>query len=149
MTRSRWPTRLATVLGILAASTAVSMFGFASASLASASATVPCSGGGAGLVAAMTAANAAGGGTINLAAGCTYSLTSANNMTGGGNGLPVVSTSITINGNGATIAGNNRHYRIFFIGGAPAARLTLNGVTVTGGNTGGPGGGIANIGGGC
>src|ERR1700758_3563884 len=41
---------------------------------------VPCSGpggGAAGLVAAITAANAAGGGTISLAPGCTYALTAA------------------------------------------------------------------------
>jgi hypothetical protein len=152
MTQRRWSTRLvATVLGILAASMAVSMFGLTSVGLAWTSARVPCSGadgGAAGLVAAVNAANAAGGGTINLAAGCTYSLTSANNMTAGGNGLPVISTPITINGGGATIAGNRSSFRIILIGGSPTASLTLNRVIVTGGNTAGPAGGIANIGGG-
>src|ERR1700681_402941 len=43
---------------------------------------VPCSGsegGAAGLIAAINSANAGGGGTINLARGCTYQLTVANN----------------------------------------------------------------------
>ena len=68
---------------------------------------MPCSSG--ALIAAFAAANTAGGGTINLAPGCTYPLTSADN---GENGLPVVTTSIGVNGNGATIAGNNTSFRI-------------------------------------
>src|ERR1700682_4208103 len=59
---------------------------------------VPCSGGeggAAGLIAAINTANSGGGGTINLARGCTYKIASADNinpdpMTGGANGLPVV-----------------------------------------------------------
>lgn len=149
MIRSRGPMRLmAALLGSLAASMAVSMFGFASVGLASPSANVPCSGvggGAAGLIAAVNAANAGGGGTINLAARCTYALTTANNMVGGGNGLPVISTAITINGWGAKIAGNKSSFRIFLIGGAPGASLTLNGVIVTGGNSAGPAGGIFNL----
>src|SRR5215472_9822681 len=64
---------------------------------------VPCAGAGggaAGLVAAVDAANASGGGAINLASGCTYSLTSANSTVPGlgANGLPVITAPITING---------------------------------------------------
>ena len=71
---------------------------FAPATMASAapSVSVSCASGGAGLVAAVNAANAAGGGTINLAAGCDYALTTADN---GENGLPIVTTVITVNGN--------------------------------------------------
>ena len=68
---------------------------------------MPCSSG--ALIAAFAAANTAGGGTINLTSGCIYKLTSADN---GENGLPVVTTSIGVNGNGATIAGNNTSFRI-------------------------------------
>ena len=64
------------------------------------SSTVPCTQ--AALVAAINAANSAGGGTVNLAAGCDYALTTADN---GENGLPVVTTRISVNGNGATIDG--------------------------------------------
>ena len=64
--------------------------------------------------------------------GCTYT-SPAEQLTAGGNGLPVISTAITINGNGATIAGNNSDFRIFLIGGAPGESLTLNRLTVTGG----------------
>jgi len=104
-------------------------------------------------VAAINAANAAGGGVINLASGCTYSLTSANNTVPGlgANGLPVITTPITINGGGgATIAGNNSNFRIIAISGAAGGSLTLNGITVTGGNASGQGpagfgGGIFNF----
>ena len=105
---------------------------------------VSCAAGGAGLVAAVGAANAAGGGTIKLASGCTYSLTSADNMTDGGNGLPVIVSGITINGNGTTIAGNSSHFRIIEVLGAEGGALTMNGITLTGGKVMGPGGGLFN-----
>ena len=117
---------------------------------AASSTNVSCSAGGAGLVAAVSAANAVGGGTINLVSGCTYSLTSANNLAVGGNGLPVVVSPITINGKGATIAGNSSHFRIVMVDGISGGALTLNGVSITGGKvTGmmaaGAGGGILNF----
>ena len=115
---------------------------------------VPCSGpggGAAGLVAAITTANATGGGGINLASGCTYSLTSANNTAPGlgSSGLPVITTPIRINGAGTTIAGNNSNFRVVAITG-PGGALTLNGITITGGNAAGQGpagfgGGILNF----
>src|SRR5581483_7839023 len=85
--------------------------------------------------------------------GCTYSLTSANNTTAGANGLPVISSPLTIIGNGATIAGNNSNFRIIMISGATGGTLTLIGTTITGGNASGAeppaslGGGILNLGG--
>ena len=82
---------------------------------------VPCSGpggGAAGLVAAINAANAAGGGTISLAPRCTYTLTAADNNSFGGNGLPVITTPITIAGAHATIARHSaQHFRIFEVDG--------------------------------
>jgi hypothetical protein len=101
---------------------------------------VPCSSG--ALIAAVNAANAAGGGTINLAPGCTYPLTSADN---GENGLPVVTTRIGVNGNSATIAGNNTSFRIWEVDG-PGGNLSLQNVTITGGSA-DVGGGIENAGG--
>jgi len=115
---------------------------FASAATAASSVTVPCAGGGAALAAAVASANGSGGGTINLAGGCTYTL-SVNNTDMGPNGLPVIVSTITINGNGSTISGNN-HVRVLDIDGADGGQITLNNVTITGGSSPGPGGGIFN-----
>jgi hypothetical protein len=140
-------------LAVVAASVVVAVLGGATARASSLS-IVACSGpggGATGLVAAVNTANASRGGMIILAPGCTYSLTSANNMTAGANGLPVVTSPITIIGNGTTIAGNNSNFRIILIAGAPGGSLTLNGITVTGGNASGQqppasfGGGIFNF----
>src|SRR5215467_8810739 len=114
---------------------------FGSAAGAASSVNVPCAGGGA-LAAAVASANGSGGGTINLAGGCTYTL-SVNNMDMGPNGLPVIASAITINGNGSTISGNN-HVRVLDIHGADGGQITLNNVTITGGSSPGPGGGIFN-----
>jgi hypothetical protein len=107
---------------------------------AAAAGSVPCSP--TALIAAITAANTAGGGTINLAPGCPYQLTSADN---GENGLPVITTRIGVNGNGATIAGNQTSFRIFEVDG-PGGNLSLQNLTITGGSA-DNGGGIANVGG--
>jgi hypothetical protein len=117
---------------------ALLLAGFLSAAPAQAAAggSVPCSPG------ALVAANAAGGGTVNLAPGCTYQLASADN---GENGLPVVTTRIGVNGNGATIAGNNSDFRVFEVDG-PGGNLSLQNVTITGGSA-DIGGGIENAGG--
>jgi hypothetical protein len=121
-----------------------------SAGAAAAFVNVPCGAGGTGLVAAVNSVNAAGGGSINLDSGCTYSLTTRNNTVMGGNGLPVVVTPIVVNGKGATIAGNNTNFRIIAIDGTSGGALTLNGATITGGKAtgmmvGGAGGGILDI----
>ena len=120
----------------------------APAAQASATVNVPCSGpagGPAGLVAAISAANGSGGAAINLAAGCTYQLTAANNTnpTLGNNGLPVITSPITLNGSGSTIAGNDSTFRILQV--SSTGNLTVQGVTITGGNTTGMGGGILNL----
>jgi hypothetical protein len=120
-------------LGLMVAAPAV-------ASAAPAPMNMPCTNQ-AALVAAVNAANAAGGGTINLASGCHYSLLSADNP---GNGLPVVTTRIGVNGNGATIDGTDT-VRVFEVDG-PGGNLTLNNLTVTGGAA-DIGGGIENPGG--
>jgi hypothetical protein len=100
---------------------------------------VPCNTG--KLIAAITAANAAGGGAINLAPRCRYALTTA---VGNGDGLPPVTARIAVNGNGATIDGTGA-VRVFEVDG-PSGNLTLTNVTITGGSA-DNGGGIENLGG--
>ena len=115
--------------------------------LAGTSVSVPCSGpggGAAGLVDAINAANAAGGGAISLAPRCTYTLTTADNSSFGGNGLPVITTPITIAGSKATIARSSAQpFRVLEVDG-PGGSLAATALTITGGDTGGPGGGIFN-----
>jgi hypothetical protein len=81
---------------------------------------VPCAGQ-AALVAAITAANSAGGGTLNLAKHCDYALTSVDNS--GVNGLPVITTAITVNGHDSTIDGTGV-VRVFEIDGPATVRST-------------------------
>ena len=97
------------------------------------------------LIAAISAANSSGGARINLAPGCTYHLTAANNTDPmlGATGLPVITSRITLNGFHTTIAGNNSTFRILLV--TAPGNLTLNGLTITGGNTAAPGGGIFNV----
>ena len=100
---------------------------------------VPCSSGATGLIDAINAANGSGGGTIVLAWGCTYALTTPDN---GENGLPVVVTPIAVFGNGATITGSGA-VRIFEVDG-PGGNLSLRNVTLTGGSVPDFGGAILN-----
>lgn len=57
------------------------------------------------LVTAVTATNAAGGGTVTLTPGCTYTLTAGHGNDGvhGLAGLPIITTPITFEGNANTI----------------------------------------------
>ena len=87
--------------------------------------------------------------TINLAAGCTYTLTEVNNTATftpfgatydyGDNGLPQVVTPIIINGNGAVIrrAENAPPFRFFYVDSSEphgtAGSLTLNDLTLLNG----------------
>jgi len=97
------------------------------------------------LIADINYANSVGGAiTINLAPGATFDLTSADNTTDGGNGLPVIggpkAVALTIIGNGDTIkriAVISRGYaiilnpfRLFEV--ASGASLTLDHVTLQG-----------------
>ncbi len=82
---------------------------------------------------AITAANADGvASTVVLGNGLTYALDVVDN---GANGLPLISSHITINGNGSTVARNPAAapFRIFSVTGAGGV-LTLDDVTVSGGN---------------
>jgi hypothetical protein len=108
------------------------------------------------LIDALDAANAAGSGTVDLSAGCTYTLTGVNNISAEFdiNGLPIVTGDVTINGNGATIKRDSvaPDFRIFYVlnAGDPEqgpGRLTLNEVTISGGSLANSGGGLVNNGG--
>jgi len=100
------------------------------------------------LISAISAANSQiGGGTVTLASGCVYTLTTVNNSTDGGTGLPVITGAVTIAGNGATItrstAAGTPTFRIFDV--ATSGNLTLdsltlsNGLLASNGSTGGAG----------
>jgi hypothetical protein len=97
----------------------------------------------AALVAAIDAANANGGGTLDLAHGCDYQLTMSPD--GSENGLPAITTAITIRGDRATIDGTDS-FRVFEVDG-PGGSLTVRQLTITGGSAEDFGGGIANLGG--
>ena len=118
-------------------------------------------GGSCTLVNAITAANtdAATGGcpagsgadTIVLLAGSTQTLTTVNNSTHGPTGLPVISSSITIEGQGSTIRRDSTapDFRILAVGNTGS--LTLQETTISGGVAGSfpgrYGGGVYNSGG--
>ena len=111
------------------------------------------------LVNAITAANTdtatggcpagSGADTIVLPAGSTQTLTTVNNSTYGPTGLPVISSAITIEGQGSTIRRDSGapEFRLFAVN--STGDLTLNETTVSGGATpsGGSGGGMCNYGG--
>jgi len=135
---------VAVVLGALVALAGLP----AGTALAGTGVRVPCSGpggGAAGLVAAINAANAAGGGAISLAPRCTYTLTAAGSSgPRGANGLPVVTTRITIAGAHSTIArSSSQQFRILEVDG-PGGNLAASGLTITGGDAAEPGGGVFN-----
>ncbi len=97
------------------------------------------------LVDAITAANAMGGGTIELASPCTYSFTSANNFWYGPNALPPITSAIVIEGHGAVLEANPigattpttaDAFRFFYVSGGlqlPSGALTLRQLTIRGG----------------
>jgi hypothetical protein len=58
-------------------------------------------------------------------------------------GLAADTSRITLNGFRTTVSGNNSTFRIRLVTGS--GKLTLRGLTITGGNAPGPGGGIFNL----
>jgi hypothetical protein len=94
------------------------------------------------LVAAINEANAGGGATINLAAGCTYTLTSSHGSAGNGpDGLPVITTVIALVGT-ASIITRSRLAPAFRIAEVSASgNFTLTGVTLSNGRAANHGGG--------
>lgn len=100
---------------------------------------VPCDA--AVLAADIANANATGGGTFDLAAGCTYTFTAPDNYFFGPNALPVIQAAITIHGHGATLtrsgAGGTPPFRLFAVSGGvagiAAGSLTLDALTLANG----------------
>ncbi len=108
------------------------------------------------LISAMNTANATtAADTIDLAAGCTYTLTAVDNTNAfdaEGSGLPTIPSTasagtLTINGNGATIIRDSGapDFRILSVN--SGGSLTLNDLTISGGHSTGGAGGIVNFGG--
>ena len=91
------------------------------------------------------AGDPAGADTINLPAGSTFTLDSVHS---GKNGLPVITSQITIEGNGATIQrdGAAPQFRILEVDGSGANNgdLTLKKATISAGDVSGSGGGVHN-----
>ncbi|MEU3960970.1 right-handed parallel beta-helix repeat-containing protein [Streptomyces buecherae] len=115
---------------------------------ASARAAVAC--GEAALITAIDTANAAGGGNVVLAAGCTYTLTTPHSSDGNGpNGLPIITTAITLTGDNNIITRSTQPgtpaFRIAKVAGG--GDLTIKGnVTLSNGRAATNGGGILNLG---
>jgi predicted outer membrane repeat protein len=96
------------------------------------------------LVAAINLANSnPGADTLVLAAGCTYTLTSAHG--GPANGLPVITTPIEMIGPATITRASGQLFRIAEV--SPTGKLTLTtGVALTNGSVVGDGGGVLNHG---
>lgn len=91
------------------------------------------------LVIAINTANSnADADTLALASNCTYALTTVNNTSAefGPNGLPVITSDITVNGNGAAIARDTSVAAFRLVQINPGAALTLNDLTLAGGDPG-------------
>ena len=93
------------------------------------------------LIAAITTANANSNlDTIELTAGCTYTLTQGPYLDNGSNGLPVITTPVIINGHDATIerstAADTPFFRILEV--VTDGNLTLNHLTLQNGNVADP-----------
>jgi len=110
------------------------------------------------LIDALNDANSdAGASTLELSAGCTYTLTAMDNSATftsmgseyyyGDNGLPMIATPITINGNGATIVRDSGapDFRIFYI--TETGSLTINDLTLQNGFADDPGSAFPSSGG--
>ncbi|MGB0403574.1 MAG: hypothetical protein ACPGEG_05705, partial [Salibacteraceae bacterium] len=117
----------------------LSVFTICSIGIRAATQTVSCS-----AAALITAINTANGNvdhdTITLSSACIYNFTSVDNYIYGPNALPVISSEITIIGNGATIYRNtSTKFRFFFVD--TNGTLLIDDLTLKNGNTiGGTGG---------
>jgi hypothetical protein len=94
------------------------------------------------LISAIASANSAGGvNTVQLGQGCTYTLTAGNNHWYGPNGLPAITSSIMIEGNGSTIersaAAGTPLFRLFYVAADPTNPNTFNYIVPAGLSSGG------------
>ena len=109
------------------------------------------------MITAINNANAHGGDSITLFHNGTYSFSTANNFWYGPDALPAISSTITINGDGATLtySGATPSRLVFVSGGLtnpssilPAGSLTMNALTIEGFKAQGGSGGSGFAGGG-
>ncbi len=136
MVRVRWNAARvgAVALGALASLSAAS----AQAAVVPVACTAPA------LVAAVTSANAsAEADTLNLATGCTYTLTTHASTSFGFTGLPAIEGDLTIAGDGSTIARSGAAAPFRLITVSAGASLRLEDLTLTGGLAQGGEGGSA------
>src|SRR5579875_1547295 len=112
--------------------------------VASAATTVACSV--SSLASAVaTATSGPGPNSITLTSSCTYTFSTPNNSTAGGNALPVITGNVIVNGSGAVLARSTAsgtpEFRFFDV--AAGATLTINDLTLSDGlvNNGQQGGG--------
>jgi hypothetical protein len=98
------------------------------------------------LVQAITAINAAGGGNVVLTAGCTYNLTTSHGVgLNGPDGLPIITTVVTLTGNANVITRSSAAlFRLIEV--SRTGNLTLKSVTLSNGRSATSGGGILNFG---
>jgi hypothetical protein len=125
--RGSWPRRLLAVAGLAAGAVVTLPAPYAHAAAVPVSCSVPA------LVAAINAANdSPGADRLSLARGCTYRLTNPDSANPA-NGLPVVTSDITIDGRGATIMRDSSApaFRILFVD--STGTLKLNKTTISGG----------------
>ena len=122
-----------------AAVVALSTVGLVVATPASAQPPVGCTT--AALVTAISNANSSGGGTLDLTADCTYTLTTGPFSDGSGppDGLPVITGATTIHGNGATITRGTSAPAFRLVEVASSGSLTADHLTLSHGSEGGGG----------
>jgi uncharacterized repeat protein (TIGR01451 family) len=88
-----------------------------------------------GLISAITSANSSGGGTLDLATGCTYTLASGSySGPTGTDGLPPITTAVTVHGEGSTITRTppGSYFRLLEVTGAGS--LTADHLSLLDGN---------------
>jgi hypothetical protein len=119
--------RIAVAGGLVAAAVG----GLAGTGTAAVNAVVPCSV--TSLISAISTANTTpANSSITLTSGCVYALTAANNTTDGGNGLPVITGQVSIQGSGATITrSGTAAFRLLDV--ATGGSLALSGGTLSNG----------------
>jgi hypothetical protein len=100
----------------------------------------------AALITAINTTQTAGGGTIPLTPGCTYTLTTSHGAgTNGPDGLPIIHTVLALTGtNNMITRASGDTFRIAEV--SNTGNFTLQGVTLNNGLTAGDGGGILNFG---
>ncbi len=94
------------------------------------------------LISAIASANSTtGANTVQLGEGCAYTLTAVNNSWYGPDGLPPITSSITIEGDGSTIqrssAMGTPTFRLFYVAADPANPNTFDYIVPAGSSSGG------------